>query len=89
MDPTRPANSLTDEEFDALWRMTKRQMKTGLRYGKIVTRTAREAGKPRAELHGLERFRIYRQPRCPRCGTRRLSGNSAAGRCTPAGGVRG
>ena len=68
MDPTRPAGSLTDEEFDALWRTTKRQMKTGLQYGKIVTRTAREAGKPRAELNKLDRFRIYRQPRCPRCG---------------------
>ena len=68
MDPTRPANGLTDEEFDALWRTTKRQMKTGLKYGKIVTRTAREAGKPRAELNKLDRFRIYRQPRCPRCG---------------------
>ena len=68
MDPTRPANSLTDEEFAALWRVTKRQMRTGLKYGKIVTRTAREAGRPRAELNGLDRFRIYRQPRCPRCG---------------------
>ena len=69
MDPTRPANTLTDDEFAALWRVTKRQMKTGLQYGKIVTRTAREAGKSRAELNGLNRFRIYRQPRCPRCGT--------------------
>ena len=68
MNPTRPANGLTDAEFDALWRTTKRQMKTGLQYGKIVTRTAREAGKPRAELNKLDRFRIYRQPRCPRCG---------------------
>ena len=69
MDPTRPANDLTDEEFAALWRTTKRQMKTGLKYGKIVTRTAREAGRPREELNGLDRFRIYRQPHCPRCGT--------------------
>ena len=68
MDPARPAKSLTDAEFDALWRTTVRQMKTGLKYGKIVTRTAREAGKPRAELAKLDRFRIYRQPRCPRCG---------------------
>ncbi|MFH5806156.1 Fpg/Nei family DNA glycosylase [Alienimonas sp. DA493] len=68
MDPARPANSLTDEEFAALWHTIKRQMKTGLEYGKIVTRTAREAGKPRAELFGMDRFRIYRQPRCPRCG---------------------
>ncbi|QDT16306.1 Fpg/Nei family DNA glycosylase [Alienimonas californiensis] len=68
MDPARPANSLSDEEFAALWRTIKRQMKTGLEYGKIVTRTAREAGKSRAELTGMDRFRIYRQPRCPRCG---------------------
>jgi endonuclease-8 len=68
MDPTRPANGLTDEEFDALWRATRRQMRTGLKYGKIVTRTAREAGRPRAELNKLDRFRIYRQPHCPRCG---------------------
>ena len=68
MDPNRPAKDLSDGEFDALWRMTVRQMKTGLKYGKIVTRTAREAGRPRAELTKLDRFRIYRQPRCPRCG---------------------
>ena len=68
MDPTRPAKSLTDDEFAALWRTTVRQMKTGLKYGKIVTRTAREAGRPRADLSKLDRFRIYRRPRCPRCG---------------------
>ena len=68
MDPRRPAKSLSDEEFATLWRTTKRQMKTGLQYGKIVTRTVREAGVSRAELGGLNRFRIYRQPRCPRCG---------------------
>ena len=43
-------------------------MQAGLKYGKIVTRTAREAGRPRAELSKLDRFRIYRQDRCPRCG---------------------
>ena len=72
MDPTRPARDLTDEEFAALWRVTKRQMKTGLDYGKIVTRTAREAGRPRADLNKLDRFRIYRQPRCPACGAEPL-----------------
>ncbi|NNJ25193.1 Fpg/Nei family DNA glycosylase [Alienimonas chondri] len=68
MDPTRPARDLSDEEFDALWQVTTRQMRTGLKYGKIVTRTAREAGRPREALNGRDRFRIYRQERCPTCG---------------------
>ena len=68
MDPSRPAKSLSDEEFADLWRVTLKQMRAGLKYGKIVTRTAREAGRPRAELSKLDRFRIYRQDRCPACG---------------------
>ena len=69
MDPGRPGESLTKTEWDRLWRVLTRMLKTGLEYGRIITRTAKEAGKPRAELFGLDRFRIYRQPRCPACGT--------------------
>lgn len=67
MDPMRTANELSAAEFAALWQALRRMMKTGLRIGRIVTVHRNEADGPLAELRGLDRFRVYRRPRCPRC----------------------
>ena len=45
-------------------------MKVGLKHGRIITVTAKEAGKPLAELDDTERFRVYGKTHCPACGGR-------------------
>lgn len=68
LDPTVTGQQLSRESFDRLWRSLTKMMKTGLRYGRIISVTAREAGKPLAQVEGDDRFRIYRKTDCPRCG---------------------
>ncbi|MEO1614330.1 MAG: DNA-formamidopyrimidine glycosylase family protein [Planctomycetota bacterium] len=69
LDPNRPGNEITSQEFDALWKSLTKMMRTGLKYGKIITVTAKEAGKPLASLEGSKRFRIYGNESCPTCDT--------------------
>ena len=68
IDPLRRGSDLSVDQWSRLWKVIVRQMKTGLKYGKIVTPTAAEAGKPRAKLERLERFRVYGHTHCPQCG---------------------
>ena len=67
IDPRVTGRGLGKERFDKLWRIIGKQMRTGLRYGKIVTVTAKEAGRPLSKVEGKDRFRIYGQTHCPRC----------------------
>ncbi|MCA9139272.1 MAG: hypothetical protein KDB00_21005 [Planctomycetales bacterium] len=67
MDPRLPGNEIHKAAFDSLWRTLLKMMRTGLKYGKIITVTRREAGVPLATLEGGERFRIYKKDTCPRC----------------------
>ena len=67
IDPRVSGQQLGRERFDRLWKILVKQMRTGLKYGKIVTVTRREAGRPLEEVNGRDRFRIYGQTHCPRC----------------------
>ncbi|TWU56474.1 Endonuclease 8 1 [Rubripirellula tenax] len=67
VDPTTPGDELSESAFDAVWSSLTKMMKTGLKYGKIISVTAKEAGKPLKDLENKDRFRIYGKPRCPRC----------------------
>jgi endonuclease-8 len=68
LDPRTPGDDLQRAVFDQLWRSLLKMMRTGLKYGKIVTVSSQEARQPLAELEGKDRFRIYGKPWCPRCG---------------------
>lgn len=68
VDPHVPGKDLSEESFAAVWKSLVRMMKRGLRYGKIIAVSSREAGKPLAALEGSERFRVYGKSLCPRCG---------------------
>jgi endonuclease-8 len=68
IDPETAGSALPKESFDRLWRSLTRMMKTGLRHGRIISVTAREAGKPLREIDGKDRFRVYGKSICPRCG---------------------
>ena len=67
IDPMEPGDQLGRERFDRLWKVLVKQMRTGLKYGKIVTVTRREAGRPLEQVDGIDRFRVYGQTHCPRC----------------------
>jgi endonuclease-8 len=69
LDPNVPGNELSKASFDLLWSSLTKMMKRGLKFGRIISVTAKEAGKPLSELNGNDRFRIYGKQECPRCGS--------------------
>ncbi|MGI9470272.1 MAG: Fpg/Nei family DNA glycosylase [Rubripirellula sp.] len=68
IDPNVPGTNLTKPTFDLLWRSLTTMMKRGLKYGRIIAVTAKEAGMPLTQVEGEDRFRIYGKSDCPRCG---------------------
>ncbi|MDA8744667.1 Fpg/Nei family DNA glycosylase [Rubripirellula amarantea] len=67
LDPEIVGRDLSQSSFDELWRSLTKMMKTGLKYGKIISVTAKEAGMPLAKIDGKDRFRVYGKKSCPRC----------------------
>jgi endonuclease-8 len=67
LNPETLGSELSAATLDQLWRSLKKMMTTGLRYGRIITVTAQEAGRPRASLQGRDRFRVYGKQDCPEC----------------------
>jgi endonuclease-8 len=68
MHPETPGTAIDRAAFDRLWRSLRKMMRKGLKYGKIITVTSREAAVPLAKLEGGDRFRIYGKQHCPACG---------------------
>lgn len=69
IDPRRPANQVTREEFDALWVETVHQLRLGVRRNKIVTVTAAELPRPISRLRKGEGRYAYKLEHCGRCHT--------------------
>jgi endonuclease-8 len=67
--PERPANTLTREEFDALYATVARMLKQAMKDKRIVTVARDELPKPVKQLDRLEGRYVYRQDNCFRCGT--------------------
>jgi len=67
--PTRPARSLSDEEFDDVWSTTVELLRIGLRMGRIVTTDPDEIGRPRSRMPKADRLYAYHRDHCRRCGT--------------------
>ena len=67
--PARPASSLTDDEFDLLWADTVRQLRLGVRMGRIVTTEPADIGRPRSRMREDDRLYVYHREHCRRCGT--------------------
>ncbi|KAA5541062.1 Fpg/Nei family DNA glycosylase [Roseiconus nitratireducens] len=67
-DPRTPGDQLDRPAFDRMWKALGKMMRTGLRYGKIITVSSKEAGVPLASLEGRDRFRVYGKSNCPVCG---------------------
>ncbi len=66
-DPQTPGSELSSDALDRLWRSLSGMMKKGLRYGRIISVTSREAGRPLSSLQGPDRFRVYGKQDCPTC----------------------
>ncbi len=67
LNPETLGSDLSSAALDQLWRSLKKMMTTGLRFGRIITVTPREAGRPLASLQGGDRFRVYGKQDCPEC----------------------
>lgn len=67
VDPRTPGNELSKHDFERIWKSLSKMMRRGLRYGRIISVSAKEAGKPLGKLEGKERFRVYGKQQCPRC----------------------
>lgn len=67
--PARPAQSLSDEEFDELWRRTVELLRLGVRTGRIITTDPDEIGRPRSRMRAQDRLYVYHREHCRRCGT--------------------
>ena len=68
MDPNLPGNAIEPSRFDELWKSMTKMMRVSLKHGRIISVTAKEAGKPLAKLGNQERFRVYGKTHCPHCG---------------------
>jgi endonuclease-8 len=67
--PERPGRSLTAAEREALWATVVRQLRDGVRSGRIVTVDRAELGLGRARVPAERATYVYRRSHCQRCGT--------------------
>jgi endonuclease-8 len=69
--PHRPANTLSRNEFDALWATLVRMLRTGVRLGRIVTTEPADRERPRGRPSDEDRHYLWRRTDlpCRRCGT--------------------
>ncbi len=65
--PQFPANQITRETFDKLWKLTSRLLKIGVQHNKIITAGFDAEGRVPKHLKASERLNIYKRSRCPRC----------------------
>ena len=69
--PQRPANTLSRDEFDALWATLVAMLKQGVRLGRIVTTERADRDNPRGRPSEDDRHYLWRRTDlpCRRCGT--------------------
>ena len=69
IDPHRESRSLSDEEVDAIWSVSKKMLREGEKSGKIITVDRADAAGPLSKLTGRDRHYVYKREHCQRCGT--------------------
>jgi endonuclease-8 len=68
IDPRRPANGLSDDEFGCVWAQAVRLLRVGLRHGRIITTDPSEIGRPRSRMAPDDTLYVYHREHCRRCG---------------------
>ena len=66
--PDRIGQRIASEEFQRIWELTVKLMRTGVQYNRIITVEREPGGKPLSKLNARERLNIYKRPTCPGCG---------------------
>lgn len=72
IDPRRPGKDLSRAEFNALWAETVRQLRLGLRRGRIVTRHPEDLPASASKVGREDAVYVYKQQHCVRCGSELL-----------------
>jgi endonuclease-8 len=67
--PAAPANTVTREQFDELWKTLVGWLRHGVKDQVIITVDPKLVGKPRSRIKRREALWVYKQDRCRRCGT--------------------
>lgn len=67
LNPERPGNSLSRDEFDSLWQSVVEMLRLGVKYNRIITADPADIGKPRGRMNRSERLLCYKKELCPRC----------------------
>ncbi|MEM1303703.1 MAG: DNA-formamidopyrimidine glycosylase family protein [Planctomycetota bacterium] len=65
--PDRPANSVTREEFDAMWELLVELLEIGVKHNRIIIADPEELGKPRSKMTRDERLLVYKKSHCSYC----------------------
>lgn len=68
--PRNAGNTITPDQFDELWSDAVELMRLGVKHNKIITVDPKSVGKPASKLNVRERTNIYKQSKCPRCGSK-------------------
>ena len=66
--PLQPANTLTREQFDAMWASLTEWLHHGVEDQVIITVDPELIGKDRADIRNREALVVYRQEQCRSCG---------------------
>ncbi|MEM9185309.1 MAG: DNA-formamidopyrimidine glycosylase family protein [Planctomycetota bacterium] len=65
--PDRPGNTLTREEFDALWALLVELLEIGVKHNRIIIADPADVGKPRSRMNRDERLLVYKKQHCSYC----------------------
>lgn len=68
--PETPANQISREQFDRLWKLTVELLKTGVKYNRIITVDRQLHDKPLSRLKSSERLYVYKRTSCRICDSR-------------------
>ncbi len=67
MHPERKGNSLSQNEFDEMWKLIVELLEIGKRHNRIIIADPKEVGKPRSRMNREERLLVYKKEFCRRC----------------------
>lgn len=90
INPHRRAETLTDDEFDAIWAESVRLLRIGVRTGRIICTDPAEIGRPRSRMTREDAVYVYHREHCRRCGSELVTAELAGrplqycARCQPA-----
>ena len=67
LHPERAGNSLTRDEFNALWKTIVEMLRIGVKYNRIITADPEVVGTSLGRMNRSERLLCYKKESCPRC----------------------